>query len=302
MTTSLMDKVAVVAGASRGAGKGIALALGEAGATVYVAGRTSRTSPPRADGLPGTVEDTAEEVTKLGGKGIAVQTDCTNEEAVAALFDHVEREQGRLDVLANAVSGGGDAYPTLEFWMEQMKRPFWEHDLSLWHYNMMAGPYAYYLATCHAARIMAKDRRGLIVGVTDFIHADASEDVLLARDMGAYDTGGMMLPDLAHVCINRLMRAMSVELEKYNIAAITLMPGFMQTEAVLQVMTTDELKKQYRFDLSESPRYIGRGVAALTADPNVIAKTGRIHFVADLAKEYGFTDVDGRYIPRFNAM
>ncbi len=189
----LEDKVAVVAGASRGAGRGIALALGEAGATVYVAGRTVRGGTQPSDGAPGTIEDTAEELTARGGCGIAVRADCTQLADVAALIDRVQNEQGKLDVLANAVWGGADAFSSVEDWRESWKRPFWEQPF-----------------------------------------------------------------------------------EK-----------------------TEELKKMFRLDLSESVEYIGRAVAALSADSDVLEKTGKIHFVADRAREYGFTDIDGTVIPRF---
>lgn len=286
----LNGKVAVVAGASRGAGRGIARALGEAGATVYVAGRTTRDGPRPPDGAPGTVEDTAEEVTARGGVGIPVRADCTAEADVAALFERVRREQGRLDVLANAVWGGADGFTSLDEWMAAMNHPFWEQPLSLWQNMMTAGPYAYFLTSCHAARLMAPAKKGLIAGVTDGVLDGAPE--------GEY--GGQLVWDLAHACINRMLHAMAAEGKPHNIAVVTLMPGFMQTERVLRSMKTEEVKKMFRFDKSESTEYVGRAVAGLAADAGVLEKTGKIHFVADLAREYGFTDVDGRYIPRFN--
>jgi NAD(P)-dependent dehydrogenase (short-subunit alcohol dehydrogenase family) len=285
----LQGKVAVVAGASRGAGRGIARALGAAGATVYVLGRTSRGGPPPADGAPGTIEDTAEDVTARGGVGIPVRADCTSEAEVVAAFERVGREQGRLDVLANAVWGMADGFPSMEDWQASWNRPFWEQPLRQWPAMMQAGPYAYFLASYHAARQMVKAGKGLIVGVTDGI---------VEGSTGEY--GGQLVWDLAHHCINRLLLGMSVEAKPHNVAVVTLMPGFMQTERVLMSVKTEELKKMFRFDKSESPEYLGRAVAALAADEKVIEKTGKIHFVADLAREYGFTDVDGRYVPRFN--
>jgi NAD(P)-dependent dehydrogenase (short-subunit alcohol dehydrogenase family) len=285
----LQGKVAVVAGASRGAGRGIARALGAAGATVYVLGRTVRGGPRPADGAPGTIEETAEEVTARGGVGIPVRADCTAESGVAAAFERVGREQGRLDVLANAVWGAADGFPAPGDWMASWNRPFWEQPLRLWPGMMNAGPYAYFLTGYHAARLMVPAGRGLIVGVTDGI---------VEGSTGEY--GGQLVWDLAHQCINRLLLGMSVEARAHNVAVVTLMPGFMQTERVLMHLTSDELKNMFRFDRSESPEYLGRAVAALAADDQVMEKTGKIHFVADLAREYGFTDVDGRYIPRFN--
>jgi NAD(P)-dependent dehydrogenase (short-subunit alcohol dehydrogenase family) len=287
---SLKGKVAVVAGASRGAGRGIALALGSAHATTYVVGRTVRGGPKPPDGAEGTIDHTAEEVTARGGKGIAVRVDCTIESDVAALFDRVQEEHGKVDILANAVFGGAEVFATMDEWLAAMGRPFWDQPISQWRSMMTAGAFAYYLTSYHAARLMANAREGLIVGVTDGVIAGASAD----------DYQGQLIWDLSHTCINRLMLGMAVEGKAHGIAVVTLMPGFMRTERVLMNLKTDELKKMFRFDKSESPEYIGRAVAALAADTNVMAKTGKIHFVADLASEYGFTDIDGRYIPKFD--
>jgi NAD(P)-dependent dehydrogenase (short-subunit alcohol dehydrogenase family) len=283
----LKGSVAVVAGASRGAGRGIALALGEAGATVYVTGRTVRGGPPPPDGAPGTVEDTADEVTARGGVGIPVRVDHTAEADVAALFERVRAEQGgRLDVLANAVWGGNERY------MEDVQtyggRPFWEQPLRFWPQTMVAGPYAYLVASCHAARLMAARHKGLIVHVTDGIDPDGTQ------------YRGQLFWDLSHECINRMVLGMSLEAKSSGIAVVALNPGFMRTERVVRALQTEELKRAYRFDRSESPEYVGRAAAALAADPKVLDKTGRLLWVADLAQEYGFTDVDGRYVPRFN--
>lgn len=286
---TLQDRIAVVAGASRGAGRGIALALGEAGATVYVVGRTTRGGTPPADGAPGTIDDTADDVTRRGGVGIPVRADCTREADVAALFDRVAADHGRLDVLANAVWGAADLGQSTDEWLATIGRPFWEQPTSVWDHMMTAGPYAYFLTSAYAARLMARARRGLIVGVTDGLVEGVNPD----------DYNGQLVWDLAHTCINRMMKGMSVECGKQAIAVVTLMPGFMRTERVQMHMTTEKLKRMFRYDLSETPEYLGRAVAALTADRDVMAKTGRVHFVADLAKEYGFTDVDGRTIPRF---
>jgi NAD(P)-dependent dehydrogenase (short-subunit alcohol dehydrogenase family) len=286
----LKGGVAVVAGASRGAGRGIARALGEAGATVYVVGRTVRGGPKPPDGAPGTIEETAEEVTARGGVGIPQRADCTVEAEVAALFERVDREQGRLDVLANAVWGAADVYPSMEEWQAAWGHPFWEQPLSQWHGQMTAGAFAYFLTSYHAARRLAAAGKGLIVGVTDGLVDGSPAD----------EYQGQLIWDLAHHCINRMMKGMAVEAQPHGIAVVTLMPGFMQTERVLMNLKTEELKKFFRFDKSESTEYIGRAVAALAADPDVLQKTGTIQFVADLAREYGFTDVDGRLIPRFN--
>jgi NAD(P)-dependent dehydrogenase (short-subunit alcohol dehydrogenase family) len=294
----LTGRVAVVAGGSRGAGRGIALALGAAGATVYVGGRTTRGGPRPGDGAPGTIEDTAAEVSARGGTGIPVHADFTNEEEVAALFERVQREQDRLDVLANAVWGASDGVTSGDDMMKSWSLPFWEQPASAWRHMMGGGPHAYFLASVYALRIMTRQKKGLIVGVTDGIMDGVSDEVLAGAVTGAYQ--GMLVWTLAHECINRLMYGMSVEARKHRVAVVTLMPGFMRTERVVLYLNDDEkLKKQFRFDLSETTEYVGRAVAGLAADAEVLRKSGRIHFVADLAQEYGFTDVDGRQVPRF---
>jgi NAD(P)-dependent dehydrogenase (short-subunit alcohol dehydrogenase family) len=294
----LASRIAVVAGASRGAGRGIALALGDAGATVYVAGRTTRAGPRPRDGASGTIEETAAEVTERGGTGIAVRADLTDAADVTALFERVVADRGRLDLLANAVWGAADGAGSLEEWQAAWGRPFWEQPAGQWRDMMSAGPYAYWLAAREAARIMAANGGGLIVGVTDGIIVAEGQAPPPPTELGGY-IGNGVLWDLAHVAINRMLYAMSVEAKKAKIAVLALMPGFMRTERVVALLRTDEQKKMMRFDLSESPEYLGRAVAALAADRKVLKKTGRIHLVADLAREYGFTDVDGRVVPRF---
>lgn len=294
-------KVAIVAGASRGAGRGIALALGDAGATVYVVGRTTRGGTKPADGAPGTIEETAEAVTRRGGVGIPIRADCTAESDVAALFDRVRSEQGRLDVLANAVWGAADAGSSVEEMMAAWGKPFWQLPPGQWQNMMSAGPYAYFLTGWHAANLMTAQGLGLIVGVTDGVIPGANADgIMPGADPDTYV--GQLIWDLAHQCINRLLRGMAREVKSHGVAVVTLMPGFMRTERVLAAMKTEELKKTFGFEKSESTEYLGRAVAALAADGDVLKKTGKIHFVGDLAREYGFTDVDGRSPPAFNPM
>ncbi|MGE0361726.1 MAG: SDR family NAD(P)-dependent oxidoreductase [Vicinamibacterales bacterium] len=290
--------VAVVTGASRGAGKGIALALGDTAATVYCVGRTRRGGAPPIDGAPGTIDDTADEVTARGGRGIAVAADCTDAAQVAALFAQVERDHGGLDVLANAVWGGHDLFQSVEDWMASTGRPFWTDAGRQWASTIDAGPRAYLLASAEAARLMTAKKRGLITGITDFVFGDADLPTVSCHRSDYMP--GMLFPDLAHQCINRLMFCLAQELKASGVAVVTLMPGFMRTERVERSMTSDKLKKMFRYDLSESVAYVGRAVAALAADRRVVAKTGRIHYVADLAEEYGFTDADGTRHPRFN--
>ncbi|MGC9946920.1 MAG: SDR family NAD(P)-dependent oxidoreductase [Bryobacteraceae bacterium] len=275
----LQGKIAVVGGASRGAGRGIALALGDAGATVYVAARSSRLGPKPADGAPGTVEDTAEEVRARGGQGIPVRADLGNEEETAALFRRVKEEQGRLDLMVDSAWGAN--------FMPEWSKPFWDLSAGIWR-DTASTINAAWLTSVHAARIMVKQRSGLIVHVTDNLHPDPS----------AYR--GQVLWDLGHEFLNRLVADMGRDLEKSQVAVVGLNPGFMRTERVLMHMTTEAIKKQFRFDLSESVEYIGRAAAALAADPEVVGKTGQLLWAAELAKEYGFTDIDGRAIPLFD--
>jgi NAD(P)-dependent dehydrogenase (short-subunit alcohol dehydrogenase family) len=191
---ALTGRVAIVAGASRGAGKGIALALGEAGAAVYVVGRTSIDGPKPADGAPGSIEETADAVTRRGGRGIPVRADCTNPCDVAALFDRIDRDGAEIDVLANAVWGAADANQSMDDWMAAWGKPFWEQPIDSWAHMMAGGPYAYYLMSAHAARVMARRRKGgLIVGVTDGYVEGAAPD---AAGMGA------LIWTLSHQCIN----------------------------------------------------------------------------------------------------
>ena len=276
---ALEGKIAVVAGASRGAGLGIALALGDAGATVYAVARTSREGPPPWDNAPGTVENTAEQVTARGGQGISIRADLSEEEQVRALFRRVEKDCGRLDVLANSAWGANV--------MPEWSKRFWELSPSLWR-ETLATLSAFWLTSVYAARLMADKGCGLIVHITDNLYPDPS----------AYR--GQVLHDAGHESMNRMIAAMSRDGKQAKIAVLGINPGFMRTERVLMHMTTEALKKQFRFDLSESPEYVGRAVAAVAADSKVMQKTGQLLWAADLAREYAFTDIDGRFIPRFD--
>lgn len=267
----LKGKVAVVTGASRGGGRGIALVLGEEGATVYVTGRSVRGEPtPR--NLPETIDETAEEITARGGVGIPVRCDHTVDAEVEALFERVQKEQGQLDILVNNVWGG---YEDFESWDD----PFWEQPLWRWDKMFTAGGRAHYTASHFAVPLMLPKRQGLIVNTTFW-------------DRGKCLTN--LFYDLAKTAINRMAYAMALELREYNIAAVALSPGWMRTEEVMRHdHSPEELAR------TESVEYIGRAVAALAADPNVMEKSGRILTVGDLAREYGFTDIDGRQILPF---
>jgi NAD(P)-dependent dehydrogenase (short-subunit alcohol dehydrogenase family) len=273
---SLKGRIAIVGGASRGAGRGIALALGDAGATVYVAARTTREGPKE---VPGTVEDTAEEVTRRGGVGIAAAADLNDQAQVAALFARVEKERGRLDLLVNSAWDGNV--------MPEWSRRYWNLSDHLF-LETHASVATYWWTSVHAARIMARQKSGLIVHVTD----NSYEDPHALR--------GQILYDMGHEALNRLIACMSRDAKKDRFAIVGMNPGFMRTERVLIHMKDDATKRQFRFDLSESPEYIGRAVAALAADPKAARRNGKLLWVFELAEEYGFTDIDGRRIPRFD--
>lgn len=280
MEQRLRGQVALVTGASRGAGRGIAPVLGEEGATVYVTGRSVRNGS-KTESQPETIEETAEMVAVRGGVGIPVRCDHTVDAEVEALLKRIKREQGQLDVLVNNVWGGYERYDGANF-----DEPFWEQPLWRWDSMFTAGVRAHYAASRLSAPILMAQRRGLIVNTT------------------FWDRGKCLsnLPyDLAKTAINRLAYVMALELRPYNVAAVALSPGWMRTEAVLRAYNTDEKHWQEITDLehTESTQYIGRAVAALASDANVMEKTGRILTVGDLAREYGFTDYDGRQPPAY---
>lgn len=261
---TLTGKVALVTGASRGVGKGIALGLGEAGATVYITGRTV-TEGEATVPLPGTVGSTAQAVTEIGGKGIAVQVDHRNDEQVEAAFERVRREQGRLDVLVNNAWAGYEGYVTGKHMPPGFS--FWEKPMSYWDDNMDGLRWAY-IASWFAAKRMVERRSGLIVNV--------SNGVLNPGDP-AYG--------IAKSATDRLTIEMAHQLREHNVAVVSLYPGLVRTENVLANAQWFDMSQ------SESPLFSGRAVAALAADPNVLQKNGRTLVVAELAREYGFVDL-----------
>jgi NAD(P)-dependent dehydrogenase (short-subunit alcohol dehydrogenase family) len=278
----LQGKVAVVTGASRGGGRGIALALGEEGATVYVTGRSVRGASTRSN-LPGTsIEDTAGQVTARGGVGIAIRCDHTVDAEVEALFARVQQEQGRLDILVNNVWGGYEKDPQRDF-----VAPFWEQPLWRWDVMFVAGVRAHYSASRLAARLMVSRRQGLIVSTTFW-----DRDKYFAP-----------LPYyLSKATINRMVYGMSLELREHGVAAVALSPGWMRTEAVMADLAPNMRPSAEAMDGTESVEYVGRAVVALAADPAVMDKSGRVWTVGDLAREYSFTDVDGRQVPPFRIL
>ncbi|TMV48319.1 SDR family NAD(P)-dependent oxidoreductase [Paenibacillus mesophilus] len=279
----LAGKVAVVTGATRGGGRGIAVMLGEAGATVYVTGRSVRGNPA-TEGRGETIEETAEMVSARGGVGIAVRTDHTVEEDVKALFDRIRREQdGRLDILVNDIWGGDP--------LTQWETPFWEHSLSNGLLMQRRAVHSHLITSHYGVTMMVARRQGLIIEVTD------------GTD---YRYRGNLYYSLAKVSTIHLAEAMAADLKPHGVTALALTPGFLRSEAVLDHFGVAEsnwreaVAKDVHFAQSETPYYIGRAVVALASDPNIAAKSGKALMSGDLAEEYGFTDIDGTR-PNWNA-
>jgi NAD(P)-dependent dehydrogenase (short-subunit alcohol dehydrogenase family) len=289
---NLREKIAIVTGASRGAGRGIAIELGAAGATVYVTGRSTREAAAAgydaflkiADmrTMPGTIDDTADEVTAAGGQGIAVRCDHTDPADVRALFDRVEREQGKIDVLVNNAWGGHETFSPAS-----LNAPFWEQPLEHWQSMFEHGVRNHVLACQIGAPLFVRQRQGLIVTTTFW-------------DRDRYLKGNLFY-DLAKATMNRLAFAVAEELRPYGVTSLAVAPGWMRTELILAAFSAHEGNWQERPGLAktESPRYLGRAVVALAGDPNVHRKSGAVHLVGELAREYGFTDIDGRVVPPF---
>ena len=264
----LNGKVAVVTGASRGVGKGVALGLGEAGATVYITGRT--VDEGKTD-LPGTIQQTADHVTKLGGKGIPVHCDHRNDQEVEALFQRIANEQGHIDILVNNVWGGYEnLFEKGEYTWEL---PFWEQPLWRWEAMFQSGVRAHFVASRFAAPLMINHRSGLIVNISYFAAQKYISNILYGASKAATDK---LTADMAH------------ELRVYNVAAVSLYPGLVRTERLLQA------ERFFHLGNSESPQFIGRAVAALAADPQIMQKTGQVLVAAEIARKYGFADIDAR--------
>ena len=286
MAGPLSGRVALVAGATRGAGRGIAVALGEAGATVYCTGRSSRlaTRPERSPdaspfelaGRPETIEETAELVDAAGGSGVGLRIDHTDEIQVEALMARIERDHGRLDVLVNDV-WGCDA-------LTEWGVPFWQLDLAKGRTMLERGLVSHLVTSRHAAALMVEAGAGLIVEITDGERLDYR---------------GTLFYDLVKTGAIRAAHAMAEELRPHGVAALALTPGFLRSEAMLEHfgVTEETWRDAVAFDLnfvhSETPRFVGRAVAALAADPEVMARTGRVWSSWALARAYGFSDVDG---------
>jgi NAD(P)-dependent dehydrogenase (short-subunit alcohol dehydrogenase family) len=292
----LKGKIALVAGATRGAGRGIAIALGEAGATVYCTGRSSRKRPrrrPATPGRPETIEETAELVTAAGGRGIAVRVDHTEPAEVKKLAAAIKRKHKGLDILVNDV-WGGDV-------LTEFGKTFWTVNLENGLLMLKQAIHSHIITSHYAVPLMLGRRGGIIFEITD-------GDAFYYR--------GNLFYDLVKISVIRLAFAMSRELRKRDIVSVALTPGFLRSEAVLDHFgvseanwkdagnrnvshqsdhqnSPDQNDAPADFMVSESPRYIGRAVVALAADPKVKNKSGRVFSSWALAREYGFTDLDG---------
>jgi NAD(P)-dependent dehydrogenase (short-subunit alcohol dehydrogenase family) len=273
--TPLAGKVAIVAGATRGAGRGIARALGEAGAIVYCTGRSVKGNPSPYN-RPETIDETAEMIVAAGGTAIPVRVDHTVESEVAALFARVDREHGRLDVVVNSVAGedplaGGYGW-------------FWDADLTNTTRALENSLVSHIITAKHAAKLMMRARSGLIVEVTE------------GDSLGS---GGNPVKQVVKLALKGNALAMASELHPHGVAAVAITPGFLRSESMLEHFGVTEHtwrdggKKDKNFLTSESPLFIGRAVAALAADPKIMTRTGQLFSSWELAREYKFTDVDG---------
>ena len=278
MKRPLEGRVALVAGATRGAGRGIACALGDAGATVYCTGRSVRGKPATGT-RPETIEETAGLVDARGGQGIWVRVDHTDEDQVRELFERVRADSGRLDILVNDVWGGDR--------LTEWGKPFWELTPGRGFKLLERGVHSHILTSRYGAPLMLERDSGLLIEIND-------GDELMNRDYR-----GNLFYDLAKISPMRLAKAMAVELEATRVVALCLTPGFLRSEAVLdhfgvtEANWKDGVAEDPHFAASETPEYIGRAIVALATDPDVRRFAGQTLSTWALSDEYGFTDVDG---------
>lgn len=280
MNRALTGKTALVAGGTRGAGRGIAVELGAAGATVYVTGRSTRSQRSELD-RPETIEDTAERVTAAGGEGIAVRVDHLDPVQVAALVRRIGAERGRLDVLVNDVWGSDHLF--------QFGRPLWEQSLEdgLRMFRLALDTHA--ITSHHALPLLISEPGGLVVEMTD---GTAEYNAKYRKECGYFY-------DIAKNAVIRMALAQSEEIAPSGATAVALTPGWLRSEAMLEHFGVTEetwrdgAAKDPHFAMSESPAFVGRAVAALAADPDRARWNGRALSSGGLAQVYGFTDTDG---------
>jgi len=268
MSEPLNGKVAIVTGASRGIGKGIALELGAAGATVYV---TARSVSDGDHPLPGTVGATAREVDAMGGTGVAVALDHRDDTAVESLFDRVLAEHGQLDVLVN------NAFIVTDQLVSGL--PFWEASLTNWDDMIDVGTRSAYVASVFAARAMVPAKRGLIVNVSS---------------SGAEEYAWQVAYGVGKCALDRITADTAHELAPHGVSVVSVWPGFVRTERIDMAADAGLLSASLDLETCESPRFMGRAVVALATDDDVARWSGRAVAARDLADEYDFTDVDGR--------
>ncbi|HEX5597833.1 MAG TPA: SDR family oxidoreductase [Micromonosporaceae bacterium] len=279
MTGTLRGKIALVAGATRGAGRQIAVQLGAAGATVYATGRSTRDTRSEM-GRPETIEETAELVTAAGGVGIAVQVDHLVPEQVRALVERIDREQGRLDVLVNDIWGGDP----LVTW----HKPVWEQPLDAGFRTLRLAIDTHIITSHYALPLLIRNPGGLVVEVGDGTKAYNDDNYRLS-----------LFYDLAKISVNRLAFSQAHELREHGGTAVALSPGWLRSEAMLELFGVteenwrDATAEEPHFVISESPAFVGRAVAALAADPDKARWNGQSLSSGQLAKVYGFTDIDG---------
>jgi NAD(P)-dependent dehydrogenase (short-subunit alcohol dehydrogenase family) len=278
MSGPLTGKVAIVAGATRGAGRGTAVSLGEAGATVYCTGRTTRERRSEYD-RPETIEETAELVDAAGGEGIAVEVDHLQPTQVEALVGRIEAEQGRLDVLVNDIWGGENLF--------EWDAPLWEHDLDNGLRMLRLAIDTHLITSHYALALLIRRPGGLVVEMTDGTREYNAEHYRLTA-----------FYDLAKTAVLRLAFAQSKELAPRGCTAVALTPGWMRSEMMLEnyrvtEATWRDAANPHFVAISETPRFVGRAVAALAADPDLQRRNGGSFSSGGLAREYGFTDLDG---------
>ena len=273
----LQGAVVLVTGASRGIGKGIAVELGTAGATVYFTGRSTQEDPQR----PGTLAATAEAIDEAGGRAVPLRCDHHVDAEVAEVFARIEKDEGRLDLLVNNATAELSA---------MIGRHFWELPIELWDDVIGVGLRSHYVASLHAARSMIVRRRGLIVNVS----SHGSREYLMGVVYGVGKAG-----------VEKLTADTARELRDFGVAVVSIWPGLVKSESRLVHAESqpDGRLLLFGLDLSqaETPHFPGRAVVALASDPQVMRRSGRAFWLADLARDYGFTDVDGR-IPDAEAL
>lgn len=286
---TLQGKVALVAGGTRGAGRGIAVELGAAGATVYVTGRSTRAQQSEY-ARPETIEETAEMATANGGTGIAVQVDHLVADDVRKLVERIRTEQGRLDILVNDIWGGEKLF--------EWDKPVWEHNLENGLRMLRLAIDTHLITAHHALPLMIERPGGLLVEVTDGTAEYNAEHYRLSP-----------FYDLAKVAVNRMAWAHAKDLAKHGATSVSLTPGWLRSEMMLEAFGVreenwrDATEKVPHFVISETPRFVGRAVAALAADPDRSRWNGQSLSSGGLAQVYGFTDLDGsrpdawRYVP-----